>query len=277
MRRKKMNDTSDKMTQATPDTFPGSGNDVPVMSPQKKAELYAKMALILGILAWIPYLITKKTVTGDDAFFTLEVVSLLGFAGVAFLFPLNRTLKWLEPEKRSKALVIGTIAFFANMLVLAQTMVFALILAIIIHVIRIPGHYFFLLDRKTDTVHVDAPDELTRDYLSHEKEKHPSDPMHRALRITSIFWGIALLMAVGVGINGVFSSLVFFGVSGLILYVLIEKEYQGSAIGQSLMRLAKVLMVIGIVTLIIFVIAEIVALGSASSAGAFGRHDDDDD
>lgn len=277
MRRKKMNDTSDKMTQATPDTFPGSGNDVPVMSPQKKAELYAKMALILGILAWIPYLITKKNITSNDDIFILEAVSLLGFAGVAFLFPLNRTLKWLEPEKRSKALVIGTIAFIANMLVLAKTMVFALILAIIIHVIRIPGHYFFLLDRKKDTVHVEASDELTRDYLSHEKEKRPSDPMHKALRITSILWGIALLKAVGPGITGVFPPLFLFGISGLLLYWLIKKEYQGSAIGQSLLRLSKALMVIGIVTLIIFMIAEIVALGSASSAGAFGRHDDDDD
>ena len=69
-----MNDTSDKMTQATPANASGSGNDVPVMSQQKKAELYAKLALIFGVLAWIPYLITKKTVTGDDAFFTLEVV-----------------------------------------------------------------------------------------------------------------------------------------------------------------------------------------------------------
>ena len=124
---------------------------------------------------------------------------------------------------------------------------------------------------------MDAPDELTRDYLSHEKEKHPSDPMHRALRITSIFWGIALLRAVGVGINGVFSSLVFFGVSGLILYVLIEKEYRGSAIGQSLMRLAKVLMVVGIVTVIAFAIAAFVSMASASSSGAFGSHHDDDD
>jgi hypothetical protein len=62
---KKMeNNTSDKMTQAAPANASGSGNDLPVMSPQKKAELYAKLALIFGILAWIPYLIiaaTRKT------------------------------------------------------------------------------------------------------------------------------------------------------------------------------------------------------------------------
>ncbi|WP_154458981.1 hypothetical protein [Bilifractor porci] len=45
------NNTSDKMTQAAPANASGSGNDLPVMSPQKKAELYAKLALIFGILA----------------------------------------------------------------------------------------------------------------------------------------------------------------------------------------------------------------------------------
>lgn len=267
-----MNDTSNKMTQATPDTFPGSGNDMPAMSPQKKAELYAKISLILGFLEWIPMLIARATKVNDES--VIIGISLLALIGSAFLFPLNKELKWLEPEKRTKALVIGTVAFFANLLLIKQTMVLVILLAAIIHFfIRIPGHYFFLFDQKTDTVHIKAPDRLTQDYLGHEYEKHPTDPMHRMLRTTFVILGIALFFSTPSGISAIFTALAIMGIAGVILRVRIknESEYRHSAIGQSVLRFANTLLVVGIITLIVLFVCALFGIP------AFAGPDRDDD
>lgn len=266
-------DTVEKVKQVISDTASDVvsefGKGPGRMSSQDKAEHYAKMSLILGVIEWIPTIIANIVRVDDPTiFYMLGVFSLIG---IAFLFPLNKELKWLEPEKRTRAVNIGTIAFFVNMLLIRHVMIFVLIMAAVFHFfIRIPGFYFFLFDRKTDTVHIEAPDELTRDYLSHEHEKKPSDPIHKALRIVYIIILITLfrfMVDPGAYLPSIF---VVYGIVGVILRKWIGPKRENSEIGKSLMRLANLFMVLGVVTIIVLIIVTIIALSAARGDDSIG-------
>lgn len=95
-------DTVEKVKQVISDTASDVvsefGKGPGRMSSQDKAEHYAKMSLILGVIEWIPTIIANIVRVDDPTiFYMLGVFSLIG---IAFLFPLNKELKWLEPENR---------------------------------------------------------------------------------------------------------------------------------------------------------------------------------
>ena len=256
------NETAEKVKKATSDVISEIGKDTTQMSSQEKAEHYAKIALIWDIVAIIVQLIIWIITDADED--TMLITQYLALGDLVFLYRMNRALKWLEPEKRGKALVIGAVALCLNFLS-APFLMFGVFIALVLiqFVGRIPGHYFFLFDWKKDTVNIQATDALTQSYLSHEHEKYPTDLMHKVvLAIYLIFVvGTLLFPLSGIGLFG-FPIAVSLGcgLAGYVLRHIIGEQNRNTEIGRSLWRITTLFVIIGCITIIWLIISIIFIL-----------------
>ncbi|MGI6055360.1 MAG: hypothetical protein ACOYBD_00035 [Bilifractor sp.] len=253
------NETAEKVKKAASDVFSEIGKDTTQMSSQEKAEHYAKIALIWDIVAIIVQL-PVWIITNADIDMMLKT-QYLALGDVIFLYLMNRELKWLEPEKRTKSLVIGTVAFCLNFLSVPFMMWLVFIALVMIQLIgRIPGRYFFLFDWKKDTVNIQAADALTQNYLSHEHDSYPTDRMHKAVIAIYLIFTVGTLLVPlgGLGLFGFPVAVCLgYGIAGYILRRFIGKENRNTAIGKSLWRIATMLMIIGIISIILLIIGVI--------------------
>ncbi|MGN8739524.1 hypothetical protein [Bilifractor sp. HCP3S3_D3] len=256
------NGTADKIKKATSDVISEIGKDTTQMSSQEKAEHYAIIALIWDIVAIIVQLIVWIIINADEDM--MLKTQYLALGDVVFLYLMNHELKWLEPEKRTKALVIGTVAFCLNFLSAPFIMGFVFIALIMIQFVgRIPGRYFFLFDWKKDTVNIQAADALTQSYLSHEHETYPTDHMHKVVIAIYLIFAVGTLLVPlgGIGLFG-FPIAVSLGcgLAGYVLRRVIGEQNRNTEIGKSLWRITTLFSIIGYITIIWLIIGVICAI-----------------
>lgn len=147
-------------------------------------------------------------------------------------------------------------------------MFFVFIVLVLIQFVGcIPGHYFFLFDWKKDTVHIQGSDELTQEYLSHERETHPTDHMHKVVMAIYLIFAVGTLLfpLSGIGLFG-FPIAVSLGcgLAGYVLRHVIGEQNRNTEIGRSLWRITTLFIIIGCVT-IIWLIISIICVIVASS------------
>lgn len=256
------NETADKVKKAASDVISEIGKDTTQMSLQEKAEHYAILALIWDIVAIIVQLIIWIAINADED--TMLKTQYLALGDLVFLYRMNHELKWLEPEKRGKALVIGTVALCLNFLSAPFIMFFVFIALVLIQFVgRIPGHYFFLFDWKKDTVHIQGHDELTQEYLLHEHETHPTDLMHKVVMAIYLIFaaGTLLFPLSGIGLFGFpIAVCLGCGLAGYALRHVIGEQNRNTEIGRSLWRITTLFVIIGCITIIWLIISIVLII-----------------
>lgn len=258
------NETADKVKKAASDVISEIGKDTTQMSSQEKAEHYAIVALIWNIAGIILQILTIFIRNDIDE--SVLKMRYLTFGDVVFLYLMNRELKWLDPEKRTKSLRIGTIAIYLNFLSATFLNILTFIVLILIQLVgRIPGRYCFMFDWKKDTVNIQAADALTQDYLSHEHDSYPTDRMHKAVVAIYLIFSVGTLL-IPLGEFGLFGFPIAvslgYGLAGYVLRRYIGEQNRDTEIGKSLWRITTVFVIIGYITifwLIVGVICAIVA------------------